>query len=105
MNLTERAVAKVKALAERDQVAKILRVGVRGGGCSGMSYFVEFETQTRDTDRVFDYGDLKVVCDPKSYTFLAELEVDYETNLMKAGFKFVNPKAQKTCGCGESFTV
>jgi len=105
MRLTERAVTKAKALAERDRVPKVLRVGVRGGGCSGLSYFLEFDPSVRDGDQVLEYGDLKVVCDPKSYTFLQELEVDYETNLMKAGFKFVNPKAERTCSCGESFSV
>ena len=105
VTLTERAVRKVLHLAEKEGVAKMLRVGVRGGGCSGLSYFMDFDDAPRDGDEITEYGELKVVCDPKSMKFMAETELDYETSLLKGGFKFNNPQAKRSCSCGESFSV
>ena len=81
-----------------------LRVGVRGGGCSGLSYFLDVDTDVKPTDRVIDAFGAKVYVDPKSMIYLQGSTLDYVTGLMESGFKFVNPNAGKGCGCGESFT-
>jgi iron-sulfur cluster assembly protein len=82
-----------------------LRIGIRGGGCSGLSYFLDVETEAHDTDKVIDAPlDVKVFIDPKSLLYLQGSTLDYVTGLMESGFKFSNPKAGKGCGCGESFS-
>lgn len=105
VSLTDRAVRKVLQLAEQEGVTKVLRVGVRGGGCSGLSYFMDFDDRALDGDEIIEYGSLKVVCDPKSLKFMDGTELDYETNLLARGFKFRNPRAKRSCSCGESFSV
>jgi len=81
-----------------------LRVGIRGGGCSGLSYYLDVDRNPRKTDRVIDAFGVQVFVDPKSLLYLQGSKLDYVTGLMESGFKFVNPKAGKSCGCGESFT-
>lgn len=81
-----------------------LRVGVRGGGCSGLSYYLDVETTARDNDHVIDAHGVNVYVDPKSLLFLQGTTLDFVSGLMESGFKFVNPKAGKACGCGESFS-
>ncbi len=81
-----------------------LRVGVRGGGCSGLSYFLDVEAAPRGNDHVIDAFGVKVFVDPKSLLFLGGSRLDFVTGLMESGFKFINPKAGKGCGCGESFS-
>lgn len=81
-----------------------LRVGVRGGGCSGLSYFLDVEGAPKDTDKTIEAFGVKVFVDPKSMLFLQGTKLDYVTGLMESGFKFVNPRAGKSCGCGESFS-
>jgi iron-sulfur cluster assembly protein len=83
-----------------------LRVGVRQGGCSGMSYMMDFEdpSNIRDNDEVYDYDGFKVVCDPKSMLYLYGLMLDYSNALIGGGFQFTNPNANQTCGCGKSFS-
>lgn len=82
-----------------------LRIGVRGGGCSGLSYFLDVDDQPTDKDHVIDAPlDVKVFIDPKSLLFLQGSTLDYVTGLMESGFKFINPKAGRGCGCGESFS-
>lgn len=105
ITVTERAAEKAIKLAERDGKPKVLRVGVRGGGCSGMSYFFDFDDAPRADDKVWEVKGLTVVCDPKSLTLLEGTELDYDTNLLKGGFKFHNPQAKRSCGCGESFSM
>ena len=107
IEVTEKAAKKALALAARDQKAPILRVGVKGGGCSGMSYFIDFDApeNVRDTDSVLELGELKVVVDPKSLKFIDGMRLDFETNLLNGGFRFHNPNAKRSCSCGESFTV
>lgn len=81
-----------------------LRIGVRGGGCSGLSYFLDVDVSPKETDHVLEAPlDVKVFVDPKSMLFLQGSTLDFVTGLMESGFKFVNPKAGKGCGCGESF--
>ncbi|MEL7369524.1 MAG: iron-sulfur cluster assembly accessory protein [Myxococcota bacterium] len=81
-----------------------LRIGVRGGGCSGLSYFLDPETETKTGDKIIDAFGVRVFVDPKSLLYLQGSTLDYKTGLMESGFKFENPNAGKGCGCGESFT-
>lgn len=106
ISLTEGAAKKVQEMiAGRDDETDALRVGVRGGGCSGFSYFLEFSEGIRQGDRELESHGVKLVIDSKSYLYLMGTEVDYVDGLSGAGFKFNNPNAKRTCGCGESFSV
>ncbi len=106
IDLTPKAVEMAKkAIARRETPAMALRLGVRGGGCSGVSYVIEFADKIRDRDNVFTFGELKVVVDPKSLVYLRGSVLDYEVKLMSHGFKFKNPNEKKGCGCGESFGI
>ncbi|MEM7350973.1 MAG: iron-sulfur cluster insertion protein ErpA [Acidobacteriota bacterium] len=82
-----------------------LRIAVRGGGCSGFEYALDFEDEVRDNDLVYEQQGLKVIVDPISARYLAGTEIDYSLGMTGAGFKFNNPNAIGTCGCGSSFTV
>ena len=82
-----------------------LRVGVQGGGCSGLSYKLEFTDELRDGDEVYKSGDARIVVDSKSMLFLHGLTLDFTTGLNGKGFEFSNPNATGTCGCGQSFKV
>jgi len=105
--LTEPAAKEVKRLLGmqgKDDWG--LRVGVQGGGCSGLSYTLSFEEKPTDKDRVFDAPDgVKVFCDAKSYLYLNGMQLAYSNDLMGGGFKFENPNAQRTCSCGSSFSA
>jgi len=105
ITLTEIAAEKVmELLADRpNQIG--LRVGVRGGGCSGFTYFLEFAEEVTDRDRELESCGIKLVVDSKSYLYLMGVEVDFRDDLTGAGFKFNNPNARRTCGCGESFSI
>ncbi len=103
--MTQEAVAEVKRMIAKEKREGVgLRVGVKGGGCSGLSYFLEF-TEKKDKDNEFDYEGVKVFVDPKSDLYLNGTTLDYVDTLQEKGFRFVNPNASKTCGCGESFSV
>lgn len=105
-SITSIAVKKAIALMEKENKSgSILRVGVRGGGCSGFSYVLKFDDAPKDNDIVVEAEGLTAVCDSKSIKYLEGIIIDYETNLLKQGFKFINPQAKKTCSCGESFSV
>ncbi len=82
-----------------------LRVAVRGGGCSGFEYALDFDEEARETDLVYEQNGLKVIIDPVSARYLAGTEIDYVLGMTGAGFKFNNPNAVGTCGCGSSFAV
>lgn len=107
ISITDRAVQEVKRIVTEQNLpeATALRVGVKGGGCSGFSYTLGFDDQVAETDQVFQMEDIRVVCDPKSFLYLNGTQLDFEESLMGRGFKFGNPNASKTCGCGESFSV
>ncbi len=107
ITLTERAVNEVRRIVEDKELAAntALRVGVKGGGCSGFSYTLGFDDQINEMDQVNTVDGVSVVCDPKSFLYLNGTEIDFEDNLMGRGFKFGNPNANNTCGCGESFAV
>jgi iron-sulfur cluster assembly protein len=104
--MSESALKQVLALREQQGKDLCLRVGVRQGGCSGMSYTMDFEdvSNIRDNDEVFDYEGFKVVCDPKSMLYLYGLMLDYSNAMIGGGFQFTNPNANQTCGCGKSFS-
>ncbi|MBX7246745.1 MAG: iron-sulfur cluster assembly accessory protein [Candidatus Sumerlaeaceae bacterium] len=104
--VTPTAVNEVKrVLASQNHPDWGLRVGVKGGGCSGLSYTMGVEEKPAPSDQVFEYDGVRVFCDPKSYLFLNGLTIDYSTDMLNGGFKFVNPNATKTCGCGTSFSA
>lgn len=106
IRLTAKAVEMAKkALERRGTPEAALRLGVRGGGCSGASYVIEFADKIRERDHVFNFDGLKVVVDPKSAVYLKGSELDYEVKLMEHGFKFRNPNEKRSCGCGSSFGI
>lgn len=104
--MSEAALKHVMALREKQGEDLCLRVGVRQGGCSGMSYMMDIERleNVQESDEVFDYDGFKVVCDPKSMLYLYGLMLDYSDALIGGGFQFTNPNASQTCGCGKSFS-
>lgn len=105
--MTDTALKQVQFLREKQGNELCLRVGVRQGGCSGLSYVMDFETvdQIKDNDEVFDYDGFKVICDPKSMLYLYGLVLDYSDALIGGGFQFTNPNASQSCGCGKSFSA
>ena len=107
LQLTERAAKEVqKIVSEGAMPAEtMLRVGVTGGGCSGFSYNLQFDTQKTDEDQVTEIHGVKVVVDPKSFLYLDGTQVDFQDGLNGRGFTFSNPNASSTCGCGTSFGV
>ncbi|HEX9733877.1 MAG TPA: iron-sulfur cluster assembly accessory protein [Thermoanaerobaculia bacterium] len=107
VTITKKAVDMVKITREQEGIEATfgLRIAVRGGGCSGFEYAIDFENEARDNDLVYFQGDLKVIVDPISARYLKGTEIDYQLGMSGAGFKFSNPNAVGTCGCGSSFTV
>ena len=105
ITLTEIAAEKVAELLVKQPHRIGLRVGVRGGGCSGFTYFLEFAEEITDLDRDLESHGIKHIVDSKSYLYLMGVEVDFRDGLGGSGFKFNNPNARRTCGCGESFSV
>lgn len=106
IRLSRKALEMAKRSIERRGIpTEGLRLGVRGGGCSGVSYAIEFADKIRGRDHVYEFEGLKIVIDPKSLVYLRGSVLDYEVKLMQHGFKFRNPNEKSGCGCGESFTV
>ena len=107
ITITERAATKVNALKEEGKLGPeyFIRVSVKGGGCSGLSYDLDFDNELKDGDQEFQHGEHKVVCDLKSFLYLSGTELDFTDGLNGKGFAFNNPNASRTCGCGESFAV
>jgi iron-sulfur cluster assembly protein len=107
IQMTETALKHVLMLRTQQGTDLCLRVGVRNGGCSGMSYLMDFESpeNIRPDDEVYEYDSFQVVCDPKSLLYLYGLVLDYSTALIGGGFQFTNPNASQTCGCGNSFSA
>jgi iron-sulfur cluster assembly protein len=104
--LTEKAATQVKKLIKEQNLENIyLRVGVKGGGCSGLSYSLEFDNEVGKHDKKFEIEGVQVVCDVKSYLYLNGTTLDYVTEGLTGGFTFVNPQAKSTCGCGTSFSA
>ena len=108
IELTETAAKEIKTIIENQELdtdTVRLRVGVKGGGCSGFSYLLDLTETERDTDEIFEHHGVKIVCDPKSYLYLNGTEIDFKDEVMGRGFAFNNPNANSTCGCGSSFSA
>jgi len=108
IQVTEKAIAKIRSVLAKEGIAPDqggLRLGVQGGGCSGLSYNIRFDSQPRERDRVFQFGDVRVFVDPKSLIYLQGMTLDYQETLMQQGFVFQNPNSTKSCGCGTSFSA
>ena len=105
-SVSDAAAARIKTLlAQRNTPDAGLRVAVRGGGCSGLAYAIEWAEAPRERDKIFEKDGIRVFVDPKSYLYLMGSELRYEETLMASGFKLENPNVKTACGCGESFTV
>jgi len=110
--ITNDAIEQISNLLKGQSDKKALRVGVRSGGCSGMSYTMDFigDNEINSDDKVYDYSlkadqNFQVVCDPKSLLYIYGMQLDFSKELIGGGFNFVNPNASQTCGCGSSFAV
>jgi len=120
IQLTPRALKRIRIAMAKEGITPDqggLRVGIQGGGCSGLSYNIRFDTQPRDRDRVYafpqahldpaavDVPPIRIFVDPKSFIYLHGMVLDYEETLMRQGFNFINPHSTKSCGCGSSFST
>jgi iron-sulfur cluster assembly protein len=121
IQITEKALKRIRVAMAKEHVSPDqggLRVGIQGGGCSGLSYNIRFDTQPRERDRVYAFGEgiqtvgdptngasIRIFVDPKSFIYLHGMVLDFEETLMRQGFNFINPNSTKSCGCGSSFTA
>jgi iron-sulfur cluster assembly protein len=105
VHVTPKAVQKIREAFQREGVNGGLRLGVLGGGCSGLSYQFKFDVKARATDHIFRFDDVTVFVDPKSLVFLNGMTLDWHDSLIHSGFVFNNPHAKKNCGCGTSFSA
>jgi len=103
---TKSAVKRLKAVMRSDgKDDHFLRMSVEGGGCSGMTYKMDFEDEKAEYDKEFQSNGLTIVCELKSWPYLKNIEIDYSDDLLNGGFKIKNPNAERTCGCGTSFSA
>jgi iron-sulfur cluster assembly protein len=107
ISISEKAKEKIMQLRKDSQLddAYFLRVGVVGGGCSGLSYKLDFDNEQQPNDQIFEDKGVKLVTDLKSFLYLCDTTLDFSDGLNGKGFHFINPNASRTCGCGESFAV
>lgn len=106
IKLTERAAAQLQTIMKESRKVNFgLRLGVRNGGCQGMSYVIDFDQNPAGNDKVFSSHGISIYCDEKSWVYLAGAVVDFSNDLMRGGFKISNPNARHSCGCGSSFTA
>ncbi len=107
IKITDKAKEKIVELRDQDQLTSNhnIRVAVKGGGCSGLMYDLEFDAQIKEQDQVFEDKDVKILVDKKSLLYLLGTTLDFSDGLNGKGFQFINPNAARTCGCGESFAV
>jgi iron-sulfur cluster assembly protein len=106
ITMTENAVKKVSSIKRKRQTPDAyFRVALKGGGCSGLSYHYDLIKEPDSDDKVFEFGNVKICIDKKSYLFLNGSEIDYTESLIQSGFTFNNPSAKRSCGCGDSFTI
>ena len=106
IKVTEKAAARVKVILEGEKkIGFGLRVSVVGGGCSGMTYNMSFDDKQGEFDKVYESNGIKVYCDLKSWLYLKGTEVDFSDDMLSGGFQINNPNAERTCGCGTSFSV
>jgi iron-sulfur cluster assembly protein len=112
VRLTPKALKRIRAAMAKENVSPEqggLRLGIQGGGCSGLSYNIRFDTKPRERDRTFLFDDaasapIRIFVDPKSFIYLTGMVLDFEETLMRQGFNFINPNSTKSCGCGSSFS-
>ncbi len=106
VTLSDAAINEIKRLMNVQGLTEVgLRLGVKGGGCSGLSYTVNFDEKIGPHDSVYDIDGIKIIVDLKSAIYLQGTQLDFQKDLVSGNFKFVNPNADKTCGCGESFSA
>jgi len=108
IQVTERALQRIRTAMATEGVSPTeggLRLGITGGGCSGLSYNIRFDSQPRERDRIYQFDDVRVFVDPKSFIYLHGMILDYEETLMRQGFNFINPNSTRSCGCGSSFSA
>jgi iron-sulfur cluster assembly protein len=121
IQITEKALKRIRVAMAKESVSPDqggLRVGIQGGGCSGLSYNIRFDSKPRERDRVYSFGagiatagdptdgaPIRIFVDPKSFIYLHGMVLDFEETLMRQGFSFINPNSTKSCGCGSSFTA
>ncbi len=107
ITVSERAATQVNSLMSSENLGEdyFIRVSVVGGGCSGLSYKMDFDNESQEGDQIFESNGKKIVCDMKSFLYLCGTELDFTDGLNGKGFQFNNPNASRTCGCGESFAV
>ena len=107
LQVTGRALQRIRLAMAKEGVSAEeggLRLGVIGGGCSGLSYSIKFDTKPRELDRIYNFDGVRVFIDPKSFLYLHGMTLDYEETLMRQGFNFINPNSTRSCGCGSSFS-
>lgn len=106
IHVSPTALEQLKMIQARDKKEDhVLRVSVVGGGCSGMSYKLDFDKETKEKDKVFEVEGIKIVVDSKSYLYVKDMTLDFSGGLNGTGFGFINPNAKRTCGCGSSFST
>ena len=107
ITISERAVNKLVTLRQESNFDEsyFVRVGVEGGGCSGLTYKLDFDNTMKDDDKIFEDKGVKIAVDKKSFLYLVGTQLDFTDGLNGKGFNFINPNANRTCGCGESFSV
>ncbi len=106
--VTPKAVARIRSAMAKEGISPEeggLRLGVLGGGCSGLSYSIKFDTRPRERDRIYEFDGVRVFVDPKSFLYLHGMTLDYEESLLRQGFNFINPNSSRSCGCGSSFSA
>jgi iron-sulfur cluster assembly protein len=107
LQVTDRAIKRIRIAMAKEGVSPEeggLRLGVMGGGCSGLSYSIKFDSRPRERDRIYSFDGVRVFVDPKSFLYLHGMTLDYEETLMRQGFNFINPNSKHSCGCGSSFS-
>ena len=108
VTLTEKAAKEISTIIDQQELDRdsvCLRLGVKGGGCSGFSYVLDLTETQKDSDEVFEQHGIKIICDPKSLLYLNGTTVDFKDEIMGRGFVFTNPNATSSCGCGSSFST
>ena len=107
LQVTDKALKRIRMAMAKEGISPEeggLRLGVMGGGCSGLSYSIKFDTRPRERDRIYEFDGVRVFVDPKSFLYLHGMTLDYEESLMRQGFNFINPNSSRSCGCGSSFS-
>ena len=107
LQVTEKAIKRIRIAMAKEGISPEeggMRIGVMGGGCSGLSYSIKFDTRPRERDRIYEFDGVRVFVDPKSFLYLHGMTLDYEETLMRQGFNFINPNSTRSCGCGSSFS-